>query len=73
MYYSVIDTTNGPIYFAGEHTARPHGWINSAIYSGVRAAKRLLVDFCGQSGRYGGGYRSGNLTESNFKHMHWTP
>ena len=46
MYYSVIDTTNGPIYFAGEHTARPHGWINSAIYSGVRAAKRLLDDFC---------------------------
>ena len=69
MYYSVIDTTNGPIYFAGEHTARPHGWINSAIYSGVRAAKRLLVDFCGQSEKN----RSGNLTESNFKHMHWTP
>ena len=84
MYYHVIDETNGPIYFAGEHTARPHGWINTAIFSGVRAAKRLLDDFCGQEeegqegqgqeegsgGRYGG-YRSGNFTKPEFKPRHW--
>lgn len=28
----------GRIYFAGEHTAYPHGWVETAIKSALRAA-----------------------------------
>ncbi len=28
----------GPVVFAGEHTDFPHGWIDTAVRSGVRAA-----------------------------------
>lgn len=28
----------GRIYFAGEHTALPHGWVETAVKSGLRAA-----------------------------------
>ncbi|XP_021090810.2 L-amino-acid oxidase [Mesocricetus auratus] len=34
------------IHFAGEHTSLPHGWIDTAIKSGIRAAKNIqaMVD-----------------------------
>ncbi|XP_008590581.1 PREDICTED: LOW QUALITY PROTEIN: L-amino-acid oxidase [Galeopterus variegatus] len=31
----------GRIYFAGEHTARPHGWVETAVKSALRAAIRI--------------------------------
>lgn len=31
----------GRIYFAGEHTALPHGWVETAVKSGLRAAMRI--------------------------------
>ncbi|KAM6154974.1 L-amino-acid oxidase [Erethizon dorsatum] len=31
----------GRIYFAGEHTAYPHGWVETAVKSGLRAALRI--------------------------------
>ncbi|XP_021024503.1 L-amino-acid oxidase isoform X1 [Mus caroli] len=31
----------GRIYFAGEHTALPHGWVETAVKSGLRAAVRI--------------------------------
>ncbi|XP_006898781.1 PREDICTED: L-amino-acid oxidase [Elephantulus edwardii] len=31
----------GRIYFAGEHTAYPHGWVETAIKSALRAAIRI--------------------------------
>lgn len=31
----------GRVYFAGEHTAIPHGWVETAVKSGLRAAVRI--------------------------------
>ncbi|XP_073914110.1 L-amino-acid oxidase isoform X3 [Castor canadensis] len=31
----------GRIYFAGEHTAFPHGWVETAVKSALRAAMRI--------------------------------
>ncbi|XP_058136639.1 L-amino-acid oxidase [Dasypus novemcinctus] len=31
----------GRIYFAGEHTALPHGWVETAVKSALRAALRI--------------------------------
>ncbi|XP_051843911.1 L-amino-acid oxidase-like [Antechinus flavipes] len=31
----------GNIHFAGEHTCLPHGWIDTAIKSGIRAARSI--------------------------------
>uniref|UniRef100_F6TM73 Amine oxidase n=1 Tax=Monodelphis domestica TaxID=13616 RepID=F6TM73_MONDO len=31
----------GKIHFAGEHTCQPHGWIDTAIKSGLRASKNI--------------------------------
>ncbi|XP_062944776.1 L-amino-acid oxidase [Cynocephalus volans] len=31
----------GRLYFAGEHTARPHGWVETAVKSALRAAIRI--------------------------------
>ncbi|XP_004646557.1 L-amino-acid oxidase [Octodon degus] len=31
----------GRIYFAGEHTAYPHGWVETAVKSALRAALRI--------------------------------
>ncbi|XP_013364413.1 PREDICTED: L-amino-acid oxidase isoform X2 [Chinchilla lanigera] len=31
----------GRIYFAGEHTAYPHGWVETAVKSALRAAVRI--------------------------------
>jgi len=48
--YTQIDDdlrkSEGRIYFSGEHTMSPHGWIEAAIKSGVRAAKEITNDLC---------------------------
>ncbi|CAH7455704.1 Il4i1 [Phodopus roborovskii] len=31
----------GSIYFAGEHTAHPHGWVETAVKSALRAAVKM--------------------------------
>ncbi|XP_049756274.1 L-amino-acid oxidase isoform X2 [Elephas maximus indicus] len=31
----------GRVYFAGEHTALPHGWVETAVKSALRAAMRI--------------------------------
>lgn len=35
----------GRIYFAGEHTALPHGWVETAVKSGLRAALRINSNY----------------------------
>lgn len=44
----VLKAREGPIIFAGEHTASPHGWINTAIKSGIRAALEIHELACPQ-------------------------
>ena len=46
MYWSSIRQPNGHLLFAGEHMVTPHGWINSALMSGIKAAKKVLDDIC---------------------------
>ncbi|XP_030633972.1 L-amino-acid oxidase-like [Chanos chanos] len=45
-YGSVLFKNEGRIHFAGEHTAKPHGWIETAMKSALRAARNIneLVD-----------------------------
>ncbi|XP_062872585.1 L-amino-acid oxidase [Trichomycterus rosablanca] len=40
-YTSALFQNESRIYFAGEHTATPHGWIDTAMKSSIRAAKRI--------------------------------
>uniref|UniRef100_A0A8D2AW32 Amine oxidase n=1 Tax=Sciurus vulgaris TaxID=55149 RepID=A0A8D2AW32_SCIVU len=40
-YAQELSHPEGPVHFAGEHTALPHGWIDTAIKSGLRAAKSI--------------------------------
>lgn len=40
-YAKNLFVNEGRIYFAGEHTAAPHGWIETAIKSALRAARNL--------------------------------
>ncbi|XP_056613178.1 L-amino-acid oxidase [Triplophysa dalaica] len=40
-YESLLVQPEGRIYFAGEHTGRPHGWIETAIKTGLRAARDI--------------------------------
>ena len=37
----VLKAREGRIIFAGENTASPHGWINTALKSGIRAAAEV--------------------------------
>ncbi|XP_054834306.1 L-amino-acid oxidase-like [Eublepharis macularius] len=37
-FFKNLSETEGRIYFAGEHTAHPHGWIETAMKSAIRAA-----------------------------------
>ena len=36
-----ISSPEGRVHFAGEHTSQPHGWIESAIDSGIRVASEV--------------------------------
>ncbi|XP_069873246.1 L-amino-acid oxidase-like [Dipodomys merriami] len=40
-YSKPLFQTEGRIYFAGEHTSLPHAWIDTAIKSGLRAARNI--------------------------------
>ncbi|XP_053149385.1 L-amino-acid oxidase-like [Hemicordylus capensis] len=40
-YFKALSENEGRIYFAGEHTAHPHAWIDSAMKSSIRAASRI--------------------------------
>ncbi|XP_012870979.1 PREDICTED: L-amino-acid oxidase-like [Dipodomys ordii] len=40
-YAQELSRPEGRVYFAGEHTALPHGWIDTAIKSGLKAAKSI--------------------------------
>lgn len=43
LFHSLY-TPEGRVHFAGEHTALPHGWIHSAIESGIRVAHEVNGD-----------------------------
>lgn len=40
-YSKALKEPEGRIHFAGEHTAKLHGWLDSTIKSGLRAAKEI--------------------------------
>ena len=40
-YAQELSQPEGLVFFAGEHTAMPHGWIDTAIKSGLRVAKNI--------------------------------
>ncbi|OCT72869.1 L-amino-acid oxidase [Xenopus laevis] len=40
-YAAELTKNEGRIYFAGEHVAYPHGWIETAMKSALRAAKKI--------------------------------
>ncbi|XP_054832425.1 L-amino-acid oxidase-like [Eublepharis macularius] len=39
--FRTLSKNEGRIYFAGEHTAHPHGWIETAMKSAIRAASSI--------------------------------
>ncbi|XP_042300313.1 L-amino-acid oxidase-like, partial [Sceloporus undulatus] len=41
QFFSVLSQNEGRVYFAGEHTAHPHGWIETAMKSVIRAASSI--------------------------------
>ncbi|XP_053908090.1 L-amino-acid oxidase [Cuculus canorus] len=43
-YSQALFTQEGRVHFAGEHTAQPHGWIDTSIKSAVRAASNIHHD-----------------------------
>ncbi|XP_039526929.1 L-amino-acid oxidase isoform X2 [Pimephales promelas] len=43
-YNVSIVQNEGRIHFAGEHTARPHGWIETAMKSALRASDKINND-----------------------------
>nr|XP_048293736.1 L-amino-acid oxidase-like isoform X2 [Myodes glareolus] len=40
-YAQELSQPEGLVFFAGEHTDMPHGWIDTAIKSGLRVAKNI--------------------------------
>ncbi|XP_030633970.1 L-amino-acid oxidase-like [Chanos chanos] len=40
-YAKALFEKEGRIHFAGEHTARPHGWIETSMKSAIRAARNI--------------------------------
>ncbi|KAM9732717.1 L-amino-acid oxidase isoform 1-T1 [Menidia menidia] len=40
-YANELFQSEGRVHFAGEHTAKPHGWIETAMKSALRAAKNI--------------------------------
>ncbi|XP_061781928.1 L-amino-acid oxidase [Nerophis lumbriciformis] len=41
IYASQMFESEGRVHFAGEHTALPHGWIETSMKSALRAAKNI--------------------------------
>ncbi|XP_077180904.1 L-amino-acid oxidase-like [Paroedura picta] len=46
-YIQPLQEPDGRLYFAGEHTSVLHGWIDSAMVTGMRAA-RAINSLCGK-------------------------
>ena len=46
MYHDYVRMPAGHIKFAGEHTEYPHGWINTALKSGLRTVDEIIEDVC---------------------------
>ncbi|XP_042303369.1 L-amino-acid oxidase-like [Sceloporus undulatus] len=42
-YSEVLKMPEGRIHFAGEHTSKLHGWLDTTIKSGLRAAKEINI------------------------------
>ena len=42
----VLKAREGRVIFAGEYTATPHGWINTAVKAGIRAAIEVHTLAC---------------------------
>lgn len=42
----ILKAPEGRVVFAGEYTATPHGWINTALKSGIRAASDVHKMAC---------------------------
>lgn len=40
-YLKELFQPEGRIYFAGEHTSHPHGWIDTAVKSGIHASRNI--------------------------------
>ncbi|XP_077187466.1 L-amino-acid oxidase-like [Paroedura picta] len=40
-FFKTLSKNEGRIYFAGEHTAHPHAWIDTAMKSAIRAASSI--------------------------------
>ena len=52
QYIEILDVLKKPegkIIFAGEHTSYPHGWLNTAIRTGIRAALEVHKLACSAS------------------------
>ncbi|NXK90505.1 OXLA oxidase, partial [Formicarius rufipectus] len=43
-YSQALFTHEGRVHFAGEHTAQPHAWIDTAMKSAIRAASNIHHD-----------------------------
>lgn len=41
LYAGELFQSQGRVHFAGEHTATPHGWIETALKSALRAARNI--------------------------------
>ncbi|XP_054458995.1 L-amino-acid oxidase [Anoplopoma fimbria] len=41
QYAAELFQSEGRVHFAGEHTATPHGWIETAMKSAIRAARNI--------------------------------
>ncbi|KAL8212894.1 UNVERIFIED_CONTAM: hypothetical protein K2H54_059476 [Gekko kuhli] len=50
QFFKSLSKNEGRIYFAGEHTAHPHGWIDTAMKSAIRAANSIHHDTFGSKG-----------------------
>ena len=67
MYKKVIAKPNGHVMFAGEHTegTLAHGWINTALASGVRAAIQIMAQHCERYTNILYDYRNSRLYDSS--------
>ncbi len=41
IFFDQLQQTEGRIHFAGDHTSVTRGWLQSALESGIRAAKEI--------------------------------
>lgn len=41
QYEDIFKKREGRVFFAGEHTASPHAWINTAMKTAIREAMEI--------------------------------